>query len=36
VLDLAPAPPCVTNAPRRGGEALAVGDILTSILGGVR
>ena len=34
VLDLAPVP--ASPAPRRGGEAVAVGDILTSILGGAR
>lgn len=36
VLDLAPGPVCLTSAERRGGEALAVGDILKSILGGAR
>jgi hypothetical protein len=36
VLDLAPAGVCAPPAPRRGGEALAVGEILHSILGGVR
>ena len=36
VLDLAPAPVSVTGATRRGGEAVAMGDILRSILGGVR
>jgi hypothetical protein len=34
VLDLAPVP--TSPAPRRGGEAVAVGDILKSILGGAR
>jgi hypothetical protein len=34
VLDLAPAP--TSPAPRRGGEAVAVGDILKSLLGGAR
>ena len=36
VLDLAPGPVCATPAPRRGSEAVAVGDILKSILGGAR
>ena len=36
VLDLAPGLVCVAPAPRRGGEAVAVGEILKSILGGVR
>jgi len=36
VLDLAPGLACATPAPRRGGEAVAVGDILKSILGGAR
>ena len=36
VLDLAPAPVAVTGAARRGGEAVEVGDILKSILGGTR
>jgi len=36
VLDLAPAPVSTTGAPRRGGEAVAMGDILKSILGGAQ
>ena len=36
VLDLAPGLVCATPAPRRGGEAVAVGEILNSILGGAR
>ena len=36
VLDLAPVTVPATPVPRRGGEALAVGDILKSILGGTR
>ena len=36
VLDLAPVPVSATSTPRRGSEAVAVGDILKSILGGVR
>ena len=36
VLDLAPGLVCATPGPRRGGEAVAVGDILKSILGGAR
>jgi len=36
VLDLAPAPASASGAPGRDGEAVAVGDILRSILGGVR
>jgi len=37
VLDLAPAPVSVTGgAQRRGGEALVVGDILKTLLGGAR
>jgi len=36
VLDLAPVPLSVPNASRRGGEAVAMGDILKSILGGAR
>lgn len=36
VLDLAPVTVSATPVPRRGGEAMAVGDILTSILGGAR
>ena len=36
VLDLAPEPASLTSEPRRGGEAVAVGDILKSILGGAR
>lgn len=36
VLDLAPAPEPVTRAVRQGGEAVAAGDILKSILGGAR
>ena len=36
VLDLAPGLVCETPAPRRGGEAVAAGDILKSILGGTR
>lgn len=36
VLDLAPVPVSATSVPRQGGEAVAVGDILKSILGGVR
>ena len=36
VLDLAPAPVAAPSAVRRTGEALAVGEILKSILGGVR
>ena len=36
VLDLAPGLVCAPPAPRRGGEAVAVGDILKSILGGAR
>jgi hypothetical protein len=35
-LDLAPAMAAASSPPRRGGEAVAVGDILQSILGGVR
>ena len=36
VLDLAPVTVPVTPVPRRGGEVMAVGDILKSILGGPR
>ena len=36
VLDLAPVPVSVPPVARRGGEAVAVGDILKSILGGAR
>ena len=36
VLDLAPVTVPAPPGPRRGGEAMAVGDILKSILGGVR
>jgi hypothetical protein len=36
VLDLAPERAGATPAPRRGSEAVAVGDILKSILGGAR
>jgi hypothetical protein len=36
VLDLAPDSVSVSGAVRRGGEAVAVGDILKSILGGAR
>jgi hypothetical protein len=35
-LDLAQAMAAASSPPRRGGEAVAVGDILQSILGGVR
>jgi hypothetical protein len=36
VLDLAPVTVLATPVPHRGGEAMAVGDILQSILGGTR
>lgn len=36
VLDLAPAPVSMPRSVPQGGEAVAVGDILKSILGGVR
>jgi hypothetical protein len=36
VLDLAPTPVSMPRAVPQGGEAVAVGDILKSILGGVR
>ena len=36
VLDLTPQHVSMPAAPRRGGEAVAVGDILKSILGGTR
>jgi hypothetical protein len=36
VLDLAPGLMCAPSEPRRRGEAVAVGDILKSILGGAR
>ena len=36
VLDLAPRRVCAAPAPRRGGEAVAVGDILKPFLGGAR
>jgi hypothetical protein len=36
VLDLAPVPACIAPAARRSGEAVAVGDILKSIFGGVQ
>jgi len=36
VLDLAPGLVCATPAPRQGSEAVAVGDILKSIMGGAR
>jgi hypothetical protein len=36
VLDLAPAPVFVSGSARHNGEAVAMGEILTSILGGAR
>ena len=36
VLDLAPRLVSATPAPRRGGEAVAIGDILASLWGGAR